>query len=64
MVHKRYTVDLTAEERERLLAFISKGKASASALLKARILLKADAGAQGEGWRTAALPKRSKPIPP
>ena len=50
MVHKRYTVDLTAEERERLLAFISKGKASASALLKARILLKADAGAQGEGW--------------
>jgi len=41
---------LTAEERERLLAFISKGKASARALLKARILLKADAGAQGEGW--------------
>jgi addiction module HigA family antidote len=34
---------LTAEERERLLALISKGKASASALLKARILLKADA---------------------
>jgi hypothetical protein len=36
-VHKRYTVDLTAEERERLLAFISKGKASASALLKAHL---------------------------
>jgi Homeodomain-like domain len=50
MVHKRYVVDLTAQEREHLLAFISKGKASANALLKARILLKADAGPQGEGW--------------
>jgi hypothetical protein len=50
MVHKRYIVDLTAQEREHLLAFISKGKASANALLKARILLKADAGPQGEGW--------------
>ena len=38
------------EERERLLAFIAKGKASARALLKARILLKADAGGQGESW--------------
>jgi Homeodomain-like domain len=50
MVHKRYIVDLTAQEREHLLVFISKGKASANALLKARILLKADAGPQGEGW--------------
>lgn len=50
MVHKRYIVDLTAEEREHLLSFISKGKASANALLKARILLKADAGERGEGW--------------
>jgi Homeodomain-like domain len=50
MVHKRYVVDLTAQERQHLLAFISKGKASANALLKARILLKADAGPQGEGW--------------
>src|SRR6516164_10415932 len=50
MVHKRYIVDLTAQEREYLLALISKGKASANALLKARILLKADAGPQGEGW--------------
>ena len=50
MVHKRYIIDLTHEERERLLAFISKGKAPARALLKARILLKADAGAPGEGW--------------
>ena len=47
---QRYIVDLTHEERERLLAFISKGKAPARALLKARILLKADAGAPGEAW--------------
>jgi hypothetical protein len=39
MVHKRYIVDLTHEEREQLLAFIAKGRASARALLKARILL-------------------------
>jgi len=50
MVHKRYIIDLTHEEREHLLAFISKGKAPARALLKARILLKADAGAPGESW--------------
>ena len=60
MVHKRYIVDLTQEEREQLLAFISKGRASARSLLKARILLKADAGAQGEGW-TDTLPRRLKP---
>lgn len=55
MVHKRYIVDLTHEEREQLLAFISKGKASARALLKARILLKADTGAQGEGWTDSGI---------
>jgi hypothetical protein len=50
MVHKRSVIDLTHEEREQLLAFISKGRASARALLKAHILLKAYAGEQGEGW--------------
>jgi hypothetical protein len=55
MVHKRYIIDLTQEEREQLLAFISKGRASARALLKARILLKADAGAQGEGWTDSRI---------
>jgi hypothetical protein len=55
MVHKRYIVDLAPEEREHLLAFISKGKASANALLKARILLKADEGAQGEGWTDSRI---------
>jgi hypothetical protein len=55
MVHKRYIIDLTHEEREQLLAFISKGRASARALLKARILLKADAGAEGEGWTDSRI---------
>src|SRR5271154_5514230 len=55
MVHKRYIVDLTHEERERLVAFISKGKASANAHLKARILLKADAGTHGEGWTDSRI---------
>ncbi len=65
MVHKRYIIDLTHEERERLLAFISKGKAPARALLKARILLKADARARrAKAGRTAALPRRSKPTSP
>lgn len=55
MVNKRYIVDLTEEERQHLKAFISKGKASARALLKARILLKADAGIHGEGWTDSRI---------
>ncbi len=50
MANKRYVVDLTTEERETLLSKISKGRLSARANLKARILLKADTGPQGEGW--------------
>ncbi len=55
MAYKKYIVDLSAEERERLKAFVSKGKASAKALLKARILLKADQGEGGEGWTDTAI---------
>ncbi len=50
MGHKKYVVELNAGERNRLRAVISKGKASAKAILKARIVLKADQGANGEGW--------------
>lgn len=50
MSRKRYVVDLTAEERDHLKKLINKGKAAARTLLKARILLKADAGRMGEGW--------------
>ncbi len=50
MGHKKYVVELNAGERNRLRAVISKGKASAKAILKARIVLKADQGANGDGW--------------
>jgi hypothetical protein len=50
MSKKRYVVDLTAEERAHLANLIRKGKAAARTLLKARILLKADAGSMGAGW--------------
>ena len=43
VANKRYIVRLSDDER-------SKGKASAKAILKARILLKADRGEDGEGW--------------
>jgi len=45
---KRYVVMLSAEERERLEALIRTGKHSARKLLRARILLSADASAAGE----------------
>jgi hypothetical protein len=47
---KKYVVKLDAAERNRLQALLSKGKSSAKQLLKARILLKADASGHGEGW--------------
>ena len=39
----KFSVQLDAAERERLNALISKGKAPAKMILKARILLKTDA---------------------
>jgi Homeodomain-like domain len=50
MTNKRFVVKLSGEERKRLNTLISKGKASAKIILKARILLKADQGEAGEGW--------------
>ena len=50
MANKKYVVKLSAEERVRLGDLISKGKASAKTILKARILLKADKSEAGEGW--------------
>ena len=50
MANKKYVVELGAEERVRLNKLISKGKASAKTILKARILLKADKSEAGEGW--------------
>ena len=42
MSAKKFIVELDQQERERLNALISKGKAPAKVILKARILLKAD----------------------
>ena len=53
---KKYVVKLSAEERERLNTLIQSGKHPTRKLTRARILLKADAGEAGEGWRTAAGP--------
>ncbi len=50
MAAKKYIVDLDATERARLSALISKGKAAARRILKARILLKADQAEGGPGW--------------
>ena len=50
MSRKKYVVELSRDERERLKAVISKGKSAAKTILKARILLKADQGPLGEGW--------------
>ena len=47
---KRYVVRLSGEEREQLEALLRKGKSPAQRLLKARILLKADISATGDGW--------------
>jgi len=46
---KKYVVKLDEAERNRLELLINKGKSPAKRLLKARILLKADVGAHGEG---------------
>ena len=44
MVNKKFVVKLSGEERGRLREVISRGKAKAKSILKARILLKADQG--------------------
>jgi poly-gamma-glutamate capsule biosynthesis protein CapA/YwtB (metallophosphatase superfamily) len=46
----KYIVQLSDEERERLDTLIQNGKHRARQLLKARILLKADASDAGAGW--------------
>jgi transposase len=52
---KKYKVTLESDERESLLGLIAAGKASALKLAHARILLKADAGADGPAWSDALI---------
>jgi len=47
---KKYVVKLSAAEREQLNTLIRSGKHSARQLVRARILLKADASEAGESW--------------
>lgn len=55
MSRKEYVVTLTPDEREYLARLISVGKVSARALIRARILLKADASPTGPGWDDARI---------
>ena len=48
-------MNLSAGEREQLVALIHKGKRSAQLLTKARILLKADVSQAGEGWNDSRI---------
>ena len=57
MANKKFIVKLEADERTRLNDLISKGKAAAKAILKARILLKADQGEAGAGWSDDKIAK-------
>jgi transposase len=54
---KKYIIKLSEAERSYLQELINKGKSPAKRLLKARILLKADAGAHGEGWSDGRIIK-------
>jgi transposase len=47
---KRYVIRLSEDERERLTAVVSKGKAAARKRLHAQVLLKVDVSAAGAGW--------------
>jgi transposase len=51
----KYIVQLSDEEREQLDALIQNGKHRARQLLKARILLKADASDAGAGWNDSQI---------
>ena len=52
---KKYIVTLSDTEREKLNALIHSGKHPAQKLLKARVLLKADASGGGEGWSDSEI---------
>lgn len=54
-IRKKYVVRLSEEERGELDALIRTGKRSAQMLMKARILLKADASEAGPGWNDSQI---------
>ena len=52
---KTYIVTLTDAERQTLQEMLSRGKAAARKLTRARVLLKADAAPAGLGWKDEAI---------
>jgi transposase len=50
-MRQKYRVVLSPDERKMLLDLISQGKANKEKLNRARILLKADRGEEGEHWK-------------
>ena len=52
---QQYKVELTLDERTQLEKMIASGKADAAERTHARILLKADQGANGPAWSDAAI---------
>jgi len=52
---KRYVVRLTSEERGHLQRLVSAGKAAARKILHAHVLLQADEGRDGPGWRDTQI---------
>lgn len=56
-MQKRYLVTLTTDEREELVSLISRGKAAARKLMRARILLLADQAEGGPAMADAEITK-------
>jgi transposase len=50
-----YTVRLNSAERQGLIDLVTTGKRAASTITRARILLKADVGSEGEAWDDDAI---------
>lgn len=56
-MNKKYIVELTGEERSRLKRMVKKGRAAAYKIKHAHILLKADQGPEGPGWKDSEIAK-------
>lgn len=54
---QKYTVRLSSDERKMLFNLINEGKANKEKLNRARILLKADCGEEGEHWKDEQIAK-------
>jgi transposase len=54
---KKYIVELTSEERSELQAMVQKGRAAASKIKHAHIILNADQGPGGPGWTDVDIAK-------